>query len=103
MHLQPVSHMDPQMRQRIDSEGVSIPIVGLPATSSGMDVSCTGPGELLEGRGPEPAELAAGEYDVHVGLEMHSEEEEGLRCGRATVSVSGETRVEMPPLEECSW
>lgn len=45
--------------------------------------------------------LAPGDYDVHVQLSGHSEGGEDRRCGRTTVTIDGDTIVEMPDLGEC--
>ena len=60
---------------------------------------------------PDPVPLAAGSYDLRVEANCHTEGEEGeegeeggaLRCGFVTVEVDGDTVVEMPELEDCSW
>ncbi|MEA3511517.1 MAG: hypothetical protein U9R51_08790, partial [Actinomycetota bacterium] len=54
---------------------------------------------------PDPVPLAAGAYDLRVEENCHrrGEEIETLRCGFVTVEVDGDTVVEMPQLEDCSW
>jgi hypothetical protein len=54
---------------------------------------------------PDPVPLAAGLYDLRIEESCHREGEdfEFLRCGVVTVEVDGDTVVQMPELEDCSW
>jgi hypothetical protein len=45
--------------------------------------------------------LAPGDYDVHVVATGHSHQGEDHRCGRTTVTIDGDTVVDMPELGGC--
>ena len=45
--------------------------------------------------------LAPGDYDLRVQTIGHSHEGEEHRCGQTTVTVAGDTVVDMPELGEC--
>jgi hypothetical protein len=48
--------------------------------------------------------LAPGDYDVYVEIFAHTEgdwDARDRRCGRATVTIDGDTVVEMPELGAC--
>ena len=101
-----LSFMNP-IREAIAGGGVPVPILPFPADPQSPECG-GGPYELLglneEWTGPEQAQLPAGDYDVLVFVDLWNEEmgnESQRGCAELTVSVSGETVVKLPPLEEC--
>jgi hypothetical protein len=91
---------DPHGRELRALGPVALPIMAVPSNGAlgGLE-----PNWLAE----TPAErlplalLAPGDYDVHVQATGHSHEGEDHRCGRTTVTIDGDTIVDMPELEEC--
>jgi hypothetical protein len=103
LHVPPWEHLDPNVRRLVSSDGIPIPIIRYPAAPGAAEGFCVGPNELLmRGFHPDPVELRAAAYDVYVSLEMEDESGWENRCGRATATVSGLTRIDLPPLEDCS-
>ena len=91
---------DPHGRELRALGPVALPIMAVPATGQfgGLD-----PDWLAEA----PVErlpltlLAPGDYDLRVQAIGHSHEGEEHRCGQTTVTVAGDTVVDMPELGEC--
>jgi hypothetical protein len=101
LYLQPLAGFGPDITAAIATGGVPIPILSFPAVPY---EDCAGAPVYLGFEGdwtPEPIDLGAGEYDVYVVFQIYREDGEESRCGDLTVAVSGETVVEVPPLEEC--
>jgi hypothetical protein len=82
----------------------------LPFPADPQNIECSGgPYEYLglndDGwTGPEPAQLPAGDYDVLVFADLWDPDQGDVsqrRCVKLTASVSGETVVKAPPLEDC--
>lgn len=105
LRVEPPRHFDPNIVAAIAAQGVAIPILAFPASPYDDQFCWPAPAYLgfghQWGENVAPIDLAAGEYDVYVTFEVHREEGEFFWCGESTVSVAGETVVEMPPLEEC--
>ena len=88
-------------------DGIPIPIIPFPADP--QNTQCAEPWEYLglndDGWiGPDLAVLPAADYDVYVFVDLWNEEmgnESQQQCLKMTVSVSGETHVTAPPLEDC--
>ncbi len=93
--------------EAIAGAGIPVPILPFPADPQ-ADEGCSQGPELLGFHEPgwiEPslAALPAGEYDVYVFVDLWNPEQEESQnlCARLTASVSGETVVKAPPLEDC--
>ncbi|MFV9673051.1 MAG: hypothetical protein ACNYZH_07465 [Acidimicrobiia bacterium] len=97
---------DPEARRWAEAPGF-VPILPAPPSGTGE----VGLWAAIRGDGPwdtffpDPVPLAAGAYDLRVEEACHREGEdyEVLRCGVVTIEVNGDTVVEMPELEDCSW
>jgi hypothetical protein len=94
------------IQEAIAGGGVPVPITPFPADP--RDQECAwGANEYLglhdDWIPPELGALPAGDYDVYVIVSLWNPEEEveRNRCAKLTVEVSGETVVEVPPLEDC--
>ena len=102
-----LSHVAP-LREAIEGGGVPVPVLPFPADPTDEGCAGGGPYEYLGINDgwiePELAVLPAGEYDVYVFVDLWNEEmgnESQQQCQKLTVSVSGETVVKAPPLEDC--
>jgi len=97
---------DPEARRWAEAPGL-VPILPAPPSGTGEVPLRTafrgdGPWDTFF---PDPVPLAAGTYDLRIQESCHREGEdrESLYCGIVTVEVNGDTVVEMPELEDCSW
>jgi len=103
MHYRPLNdEVDPRARLAITTNGVEVPVYAFPGTVDGgaCDDALVYAGFEGERVGPDPIELAAGEYDVYLYRELGDEEGETRLCTTVSVLVSGDTVAEAPPLDE---
>ena len=101
----PLENFDRDVRATIVSDGVPVPISGFPVTGDvGQCVEASVYLGFEDHRvSPDPVELAAGDYDIYLVRETYvdGDDEDRFLCATLMVSVSGETVVEAPPLEDC--
>ncbi|MEA3503290.1 MAG: hypothetical protein U9R47_10975, partial [Actinomycetota bacterium] len=100
-------HIDGGDEQRWARTPGLVPILPAPPSGSGEvglrpHIRGDGPWDTFF---PDPAPLAAGFYDLRVEQDCQEEGEDHavLWCGVVTIEVNGDTVVEMPELEDCSW